>query len=227
MLTGSGLWANWEERQDMKHFKANLLAVLIVLGACASYPAAEFRSQSNGIVVAGLIDDTTFDGLKQALGTAPDRSTLVLQYVPGSVDDESCLIQLSSYIRLKGLTTRVPSDGLVASGGTDMAVMGARRIIEAGACIGVHTWAAGSLLGLEVGSDLPRNDPAHDLYLAFYRDMAITEDFYWFTLAAAGPDDVHWMSPDEINRFGLSSVPVLITPNETANQRSLRCEKRI
>ena len=109
-----------------------------------------------------------------------------------------------------------------------MVVMGARRIIEPGACIGVHTWSAGFIVSdIIVGSELSRNDPEHELYLAFYREMGIDEDFYWFTLNAAGPDEAHWMSPEEINRFNLSTVPVRDTLRETPQQRQRRCDLRL
>lgn len=211
----------------MTNFKAASLAILIVLGACASYPETAFSPQSDGLRVEGVIDDTTLGSLQQGLRNNPQLDTLILQNVPGSADDEQSLTKLSRFIRGQGLTTRVPSDGVVASGGTDMVLMGATRIIEPGACIGVHTWAAGGLFGDEAGSDLPRSDPAHQLYLTFYQEMGIPEAFYWYTLAAAGPDDVHWMSPEEINRYGLSTTPVPNSLNETAEQRRARCEQRI
>lgn len=211
----------------MTNFKAASLAILIVLGACSSYPKTAFSPQSDGLRVEGVIDDTTFDSLQQALRNNPNLDTLVLHSVPGSVDDEQSLIKLSRFIRAQGLTTRVPSDGVVASGGTDMVLMGATRIIEPGACIGVHTWATGGLFGFEAGSELPKSDPVHQLYLTFYQEMGIPEAFYWYTLAVAGPNDVHWMSPEEINRFGLSTRPAPNALDETAKQRNARCEQRV
>lgn len=55
----------------------------------------------------------------------------------------------------------------------------------------------------------------------------IAEAFYWFTLAAVGPDEMHWMSEDEINRFGLSMTPVAGSPVETPDQRAARCGQRL
>ena len=41
------------------------------------------------------------------------------------------------------------------------------------------------------------------MFLEYYREMDVPEDFYWFTLDAAPPERIHWMSDDEILVFGL------------------------
>lgn len=208
-------------------FKLWTLAATVVLGACAQYDETSVHRANNGLVVTGVIDAETEHSLRSAVATNPGTNRLVLRNIPGSVDDENSLTNLSRFVRENSLTTVVPADGVVASGGTDMALMGRNRVIEPGACIGVHTWAAGGLFGFETGAELPRDDPAHQLYLKFYRDAGIDEDFYWFTLEAAGADDMYWMSEDEINRFRLSTVPVHGSPVETPEQRSRRCDYRL
>ncbi|MEX0284091.1 MAG: alpha/beta hydrolase [Paracoccaceae bacterium] len=210
----------------MLKFKIPLLAVLFTLAACLATPETQLVPEEHRLTVFGTIDGQTPGALRRSVDRNPEVTTLVLQNVPGSVDDDASLTQMARFIRDAGLTTRVPSDGMVASGGVDMLAMGATRVIEPGACVGVHSWAEGGLLGSVAGADLPRTDPAHDLYLSFYEDMGIPESFYWFTLSAAGPDDIHWMSPREINRFQLSTRPLPDVLNETPAQRWARCEAR-
>lgn len=210
----------------MLKFTISLLAMLVVLAACSDYEEMEFVPSENGIEVSGVIDDRTLANLETVVKGNPSLKQLVLRKVPGSADDEASLTNLSRFIHSNGLTTIVPSNGVVASGGTDMALMGVTRIIESGACIGVHTWGAGGLFSQETGADIPKDDAAHELYLSFYREVGIPEEFYWFTLNAAGPDEMHWMSAEEINRYGLSSVLVKAIPNETAEQRAQRCFAR-
>ncbi len=205
----------------------SLLTLLVALAACSSYPETEFVPGADGIDVSGVIDGRTLAGLESAVNGNPGLDRLVLRNVPGSADDEASLTDLGRFIRSSGLATLVPGDGLVASGGTDMALMGVTRTIEPGACIGVHSWGAGGLFGEETGADVPKGDPAHELYLSFYKEVGIPEEFYWFTLSAAGPDDIHWMSAEEINRYGLSTVPVSAMPGETAEQRARRCSARV
>jgi hypothetical protein len=210
----------------MNGLKRLSLLLLLVAGSCG-YSRAEFVSQDSAIEMVGVIDGSTRRDLERALAANPGRTTLRLQSVPGSVDDERSLTDLAGFIRGRGLTTLVPSDGLVSSGGTDMFIMGARRIVEPGACIGVHSWY-NSVLGLQAVSaaDLPQDAPEHRLYLDFYDAMGISRAFYWFTLNAAGPREAHWMSPQEINSFGLSSVPV--PPDGlSAFERARRCWDRL
>ena len=211
----------------MANCKIFLLALAILLGACASYDSVTVHRSDNALVLNGVIDSETAHTLRAAMSANPAVRKLVLQNIPGSADDEHSLRVLSRYIRGSGLTTVVPANGLVASGGTDMVTMGRYRVIEPGACIGVHSWAMQGLMTMDAGADLPRDDAGHDLYLDFYQDMGIVEEFYWFTLQAAGPDKVHWMTEEEINRYGLSTEPVQGSPHETAAQRQRRCESRI
>ena len=67
----------------------------------------------------------------------------------------------------------------------------------------------------------------HQMYLGFYKQMGIPEDFYWFTLKAAGLDEIHWMTEDEINRYGLSTFTVRGSPEETRREREDRCYDRL
>ena len=49
----------------------------------------------------------------------------------------------SREIRNRGIATHIAKDGMVASGGTDMFLAGAKRTIEIGAKLGVHSWGDG------------------------------------------------------------------------------------
>ena len=132
------------------------------------------------------------------LSGSPSVRTLVLTWVPGSVDDEANLA-LGRTVRHAAMTTYLPRGALAASGGTDLLLAGVRRIVEYGAQVGVHSWAFGPVNG----DELPRDDPQHRFYLDYYREMDIPEAFYWFTLQAAAPDSIHWMSEDEMALYGV------------------------
>lgn len=177
-------------------------------------------ARGTSLDVTGVIDADTLGAIKEARQVVPETTTLNLVNVPGSRDDDASLHTLASYIRRNNLTTIVPARGLVASGGTDMAVMGINHTIENGACVGVHSWNTRGV----AGSDLPVTADDHKLYLTFYRSVGVSDAFYWFTLSAAGPDDMHWMSPAEINRFGLSIVPLDEGGSETVAERAARCD---
>ncbi|WP_052056445.1 hypothetical protein [Colwellia psychrerythraea] len=92
------------------------------------------------------------------------------------------------------------TDGMVASGGTDMFLAGVNRTIEAGARLGVHSWSDGSG---KVALDYPRDHQEHIKYLDYYSVMGIPADFYWYTLEAASAENIHWMTAQEIAQYGI------------------------
>lgn len=150
------------------------------------------------VIASGEIDADSLGLFNDIIVKNPNVKTLVLKYVGGSVDDEAN-IEFARFVRKMGINTRVPSDGLVASGGTDLFLAGHGRVVEPGGCVGVHAWAAEDFTAL----DLSRSDPEHDRYLSYYKDIGIHADFYWFTLQAAPADAMHWMTAEEVMQFGM------------------------
>lgn len=202
-----------------------ILCAIVVLAACGSsnstmdddYISMMFSIDGDRIVGSGVVDATTLGRFQQISGSSPETKVLVLQNVEGSADDEANLI-FSQFIRDEGFNTVVPSDGLVASGGTDLFLAGLERIIESGACVGVHSWSAGN--GVQ-GSELPAEDPEHLKYLNYYERIGISSDFYWFTLQAAPADDMHWITAAEANQYMMSTAIALDLNSDE------RCEQRL
>ena len=151
------------------------------------------------LFVRGVVDGVSRDQVYDALLDAPNVRVVVLTSVPGSADDEVNL-ELSRMLRDAGVTTYLPAKALVASGGTDLFLSGAQRIVERGAMVGVHSWAD---TDGTFGDDLPRDDRQHQIYLEYYREMGIPEDFYWFTLQAAPPEGMHWMTEAELEDYAI------------------------
>jgi len=175
---------------------------LAATAACADdHSPLRFSVSGDRLVAQGEVDGDSLAAFKDALDTHPQVTTLVLRDVGGSVDD-AANVALSRAVRRAGLVTVVPEGGLVASGGTDLFLAGTSRRIERGACVGVHAWAAEDFTATEV----PRTSAEHDRYLSYYADMGIDAAFYWFTLAAAPADGMHWMTAAEVRTFGLASV---------------------
>lgn len=183
-----------------------LLACLTATAACADardYTPLEFSIAGNRITAIGVIDDTSLDTFLDVIDGHPEVRTLVLKNVGGSVDDEAN-VAFSRLIHQMGITTLVPSDGLVASGGTDLFLAGTTRILESGACVGVHSWAADDF----TATDIPRTSSEHDRYLDYYNDINIDPAFYWFTIEAAPAEEMHWMTSMEVDQYGVSTSPV-------------------
>ena len=187
----------------MKPINALMIICLAVTAACATeldYTPLQFSVDQDRFIATGEIDGNTLDAFEAALEKHPDIRTLVLQNIGGSVDDEANVI-FSRAVRDLGFTTIVPADGMVASGGSDLFLAGKTRVLEPGACIGVHSWAAEDF----TATDLARSDPEHDRYLDYYDDIGIDQAFYWFTIEAAPADGMHWMSAAEVTQFGVTT----------------------
>jgi len=204
------------------------LPALSLLG-CAALETVEnplaVEVSSDALIATGVVDSSTPEVLGMAIKENPSVKILVLQSVPGSADDLSNLA-VARDVREAGLTTVIRSDGMIASGGTDLFLAGVQRVVEPGACIGVHSWAEGGLFTITSGREFSRDAPEHQKYLDYYREMQIDEDFYRFTLDAADFDDIYWMSASELNRFGFSTNPLEETNSESDSQRQARCNSR-
>lgn len=159
---------------------------------------ATFDAEGSVAYMNGVIGPTTPGRVLELVLEHPEVETIVLLDVPGSMDDES-MVRAAGLVRRMGLGTHMPSDGEVASGGTDFFLAGVKRTADPGARFGVHSWSGFD----EEGGDLPRDHPEHELYLDFYRTMGISEDFYWYTLDAAPADGIHWMTEDEIEVYSM------------------------
>jgi len=133
----------------------------------------------------------------------PEVKVIVMTDVPGSIDDDSSL-RASRMVRAHGLNTHVPSDGEVASGGTDFFQAGVRRTCGNGAKFGVHSWAEFAA----EGTDYPRDSEVHEMYLEYCDEMGIPQSFYWYTLEAAPAADIHWMTADELIQYNMLTVPI-------------------
>ena len=127
-----------------------------------------------------------------------DLEWIEMANCPGSTDDVAAL-EAARMIRQAGINTRVQSDGEIASGAVDFFIAGVLREVEDGGQVGVHSWSGFNI----EGSEVPKDDPEHDLYEEYYAEMDISEEFYWFTLEAAASDDIHWMTRGELEQYNL------------------------
>lgn len=162
---------------------------------------ATFTVEGTEAVMAGVINSSTPEDVRELIRDHPEVTTIVMVDVPGSIDDEANL-EASLLVREAGLNTHLNADGAVASGGVDFYLAGVERTFEPGASFGVHSWADGA--GTE-GKDVPRDDPQHLLYLDYYDQVGIAKEFYWFTLEAAPADGIYIMTPEDLATYGFST----------------------
>lgn len=148
----------------------------------------------------GVISSTAPRDFAALLRAFPQVKTVTIVDCAGTDDDEANFA-LARMIRTRGLTTYVPSYGSTRSGGVELFLAGARRRADAGAQFAVHSWRDED--GYEA-SDYGWDDPVHQDYIHFYRDMGMSDAnaraFYQLT-NSVGFDDVLWLSKADLARF--------------------------
>ncbi|WP_298913539.1 hypothetical protein [uncultured Algimonas sp.] len=132
----------------------------------------------------------------------PDVDTLVFVDMPGTRDVTSNY-RLARDIRRAGLNTELRPDSRIASGAVDLFLAGTERIVACGAMVGVHAWGGAGFDAQDAVWDTHRRHSR-----GFLSDMGIDPDFYDFRTQAAGTDEMHWLSADEIERWRVATAPV-------------------
>lgn len=191
--------------------RITFLIVAPLLTACSMMMGGgePFTLSPNGdvFVARGVISTDAPDVIQNAISAHPEIKTIVMEYLPGSIDDEANLVA-SRLIRENGLNTVVPDGGFVASGGTDMFLAGAKRSVGKNACLGVHSWAEVGLFSERDGADVPADDPMHAEYLDQYEVLGIDPEFYWFTMEVADSYSIHYLTKAEMRRFNIATAPL-------------------
>lgn len=196
-----------------------VLSVVIYFGyGPGKVNSATFEPRGDAFLMTGVITNSTPRDLREAMEEFPGLTRIVMQDVPGSMDDVANL-EVGRMVREAGLTTIIPANGVVASGGTDFFLAGKERVVKVGACIGVHAWSGGFGMKPE---NLSRSHQAHRMYLDYYAAIGINPAFYWYTLEAAPSSSIHWMTDREMRDYAVA------TAYETAQiTRVSRCDDRL
>ena len=150
--------------------------------------------------ISGVLGKKFHKKFEKFIAENPIVKDLVLVEIPGSMNDEwnvkTCML-----LNQKGMNTHLDSNSMIASGGVDLFVSGKHRTIAKGARIGVHSWRDLK----KDGSEYPRDSEEHKIFLDFFEKIEIDTAFYWFTLRAAPGKDIHWMTEQEIQQYGLEN----------------------
>lgn len=179
-------------------FSILILSCESTMMAIAGEKAATFKVRGEEAYVNGVLGKKAHKAFLEMVETYPKVKTLVLQQVPGSINDDwnvkTCL-----EVRKRGLNTAVEANSIIESGGVDLFIAGVERYGEEGAQIGVHSWRTLTKDGIEFPSDHKEHDVFYDYFKAIDRDTS----FYWFTLRVAPADSMHYMTKEEIDRYDL------------------------
>jgi hypothetical protein len=123
---------------------------------------------------------------------------------PGTENDDANL-EVARMIRKAGISTHVPADGSVRSGGVELFLAGLHRTYEKGAQFGVHSWIDED--GVQA-RDVAPDDPINAAYIGYYQEVGLPPQtaraFYAFTNQTAF-NDIHYMSEQELARFQIAN----------------------
>lgn len=148
----------------------------------------------------GSIESDTPAQFRALLRAFPGITQIDMVECPGTGDDEANLA-LARMVRRAGIATYVPDGGSVRSGGVELFLAGATRRAAPTAEFAVHSWMDED--GLEA-DDYAADDPANLEYLAFYREMGMSDAdaraFYAMTNSAPH-DDALYLGASDIARY--------------------------
>lgn len=166
--------------------------------------------KENQAYLSGNLGTKTYSQIRNLIANHPKVKTLVMLNVPGSVND---LVNMHTgrLLRENSFTTKVLSNSRIASGGVDLFCAGKKRIVEKGAKLGIHSWCCIGGNNLTdnnfTATQVPKDHPAHRFQLEYFTMMLGKkgDDFYFHTLSAAPFDGMHYMTPQEIKEWGVST----------------------
>ncbi len=154
----------------------------------------------NAILLDGVINSSAFKKFKEITKKYPKIKMLKINICEGSMNDKINL-KLAKYINENEFETHLLDNGLIASGGTDLFLAGKRRTIGTNTRIGVHSWEG---IGMKA-TDFSTGHKYHKPYIEYYQSIGFTikeaENFYYFTINAAPPEEVHFMNDNEIYKY--------------------------
>jgi hypothetical protein len=154
----------------------------------------------NRAVLNGSIESETPTQFRDMLNAFPGISQIDIIDCPGTDDDEANFA-IAHMIRQHGISTNVPDGGSVRSGGVELFLAGAKRSAAPTAEFAVHSWRDED--GLEPG-DYADSDPANQEYIAFYREIGMSEDkakaFYAMTNSVPS-DNALYLKPRDIAAY--------------------------
>jgi hypothetical protein len=181
--------------KSKKHYDIKYTTNEVLMGLGNS----TLKIKGNETYLNGDLGTITYLQIKNLIANHPNVKTLVLENVPGSVND-FVNMHTGRLIKEAGLNTKVLYNSKIASGGVDLFCSGKKRIITKGAKIGVHSWGAIDFSAI----DLPDDHPAHQYQIEYFKMCLgdkIGEAFYFYTIKIASADDIHWMKVSELKKW--------------------------
>ncbi|WP_420602756.1 hypothetical protein [Flagellimonas sp.] len=154
------------------------------------------------IEMNGTIGSSSLKDFNRLYAKHPTVKTINIKNCDGSSDDTVNLL-LSKRVHDLSLNIHILDNGTIASGGVDFFLAGKKRTRGKNTKIGVHSWSDGT----NEATNFPVGHTNHLPYINYYKSIGFTqkqaEDFYYFTINAASAANIHWMTNEEIAKYGI------------------------
>ena len=160
---------------------------------------AIFEINGNTAIMVGIINENIVEEVENLINNHHEVKTIIMLNVPGSVNSNANL-KAGRIIRLNNISTVVPKNGYIASGGTVFFCAGVNRTVEKGAKVGVHSWKNDIVTD---ASKIPKNNSFHRPYVIYFKEMGISDEFYWFMISSAPSFGMHYLNDYELKKYGI------------------------
>ncbi|SNZ00994.1 hypothetical protein [Flagellimonas pacifica] len=157
---------------------------------------------NNTIEMNGTIGSSSLKDFNRLHANHTTVKTINIINCDGSSDDTVNLL-LSKRVHDLSLSIHILDNGTIASGGVDFFLAGKKRTRGKNTKIGVHSWSDGT----NEATNFPVGHANHLPYINYYKSIGFTqkqaEDFYYFTINVASAANIHWMTSEEIEKYGI------------------------
>uniref|UniRef100_A9AB98 Uncharacterized protein n=1 Tax=Methanococcus maripaludis (strain C6 / ATCC BAA-1332) TaxID=444158 RepID=A9AB98_METM6 len=160
---------------------------------------AIFEINGNIAIMVGIINENIVEEVENLINNHPEVKTIIMLNVPGSVNSNANL-KAGRIIRTNNISTVVPKNGYIASGGTVFFCAGVNRTVEKGAKVGVHSWKNDVVTD---ASKIPKNNSFHRPYVIYFKEMGISDEFYWFMISSAPSFGMYYLNDYELKKYGI------------------------
>ena len=163
-----------------------------------------YISNDTTAIMNGDMGSKIDNHFEKLISKFPSIRLIIVEDCPGSRNDE-VMFEAAKSMRSHSINTHLPSNGNIQSGAVDFYLAGINRTNSTGSKIGIHAWSDGNTSA----TDYPSNHSEHQLYINYYKDIGFSqqeaEDLYFFIINAASPEDIYWMTDQEIIDYKITT----------------------
>lgn len=163
----------------------------------------EANENSNDIIIEGIITETTSTDLSDLLDEYPNTNLVIMRNVEGATSSDAAFAA-GLVMRDAQLDVHVSDNSTITREAIDFMLGGINRSKGDNTQFGVGAWINDQG---EAATDFPFGHEAHLPWINYYQQVGfqfqLATDFYNFSIFAAEPDGLFFLTEDQINTFNL------------------------